>query len=295
MEQLFSNYRNELNLAELQADLNRIIPTAEKFNNTENLKKLFSLIDLTFLNTTDFAQGIGKVTRQVNHIRPVFGIDNVACIMVYPRFIPSIVNNLTDETVKPAAVVGGFPASQTFIEVKELETKMVIDAGAQEVDMVISVGEFLDKRYELVFNEIKRIREIAKDKTLKVILETGVLKSPELIYKASILAMEAGADFIKTSTGKEKIGATPDAVYIMALAAKDYFEKTGRKVGIKPAGGVSSAKIAFEYMAIVENILDSSWLNQNLFRIGSSSLANKVLKELKLTEENFFELKNPSY
>ncbi len=295
MEQLFSNYRNELNLAELQADLNRIIPTAEKFNNTENLKKLFSLIDLTFLNTTDFAQGIGKVTRQVNHIRPVFGIDNVACIMVYPRFIPSIVNNLTDETVKPAAVVGGFPASQTFIEVKELETKMVIDAGAQEVDMVISVGEFLDKRYELVFNEIKRIREIAKDKTLKVILETGILKSPELIYKASILAMEAGADFIKTSTGKEKIGATPDAVYIMALAAKDYFEKTGRKVGIKPAGGVSSSKIAFEYMAIVENILDSSWLNQNLFRIGSSSLANKVLKELKLTEENFFELKNPSY
>ncbi len=295
MEQLFSNYRNELNLAEIQANLNKIKKSAEKFNSPENLKKLFTLIDLTFLNVTDFSQGIGKVTRQVNHIKPVFGINNVACIMVYPRFIPSVVNNLTDESVKPAAVVGDFPSSQTFIEVKELETKMVIEAGAQEVDMVISVGEFLDHRYELVFNEIKRLRKISEGKILKVILETGVLNSIELIYKASILAMEAGADFIKTSTGKEKVGATPEAVYTMALAAKDYFDKTGRKVGIKPAGGVSSSKIAFEYMAIVENILDESWLNQNLFRIGSSSLANKVLKELGLTDENFFEIKNPAY
>ncbi len=290
MEQIFSNYRNELNYAQIQDGTNACLEKAKEFGSKEDLKNVFKFIDLTFLNVTDFAQGIGKVTRQVNHIRPMFGLDNVACVMVYPRFIPAVVNNLTDESVAPAAVVGNFPSSQTFLEVKKLETQLAIEKGAKEVDMVISVGEFLDGRYELVYNEIKELKQIAKDITLKVILETGVLNDFQLIYKASVLAMEAGADFIKTSTGKEKIGATPEAVYVMALAAKDYYEKTGRKVGIKPAGGVSSSQKAYEYMSIVKEVLGKDWLTQQLFRIGSSSLANKVLKELGLTDKDFFVL-----
>ncbi len=290
MEQLFAQYRNELNYAEIQAEVNKALRNKTKFDTPEFAKKLLSYIDLTFLNVTDFAQGIGKVTRQVNHIKPMFGIDNVACIMVYPRFVPAVKNNLTDESVAVAAVVGNFPSSQTFLDVKKLETELVFKAGANEADMVISVGEFLDGRYELVMDEIKALKQIAGDNILKVILETGVLQEFDLIYKASVLAMEAGADFIKTSTGKEKIGATPEAVYVMAMAAKDYYVKTGRKVGIKPAGGVSSIEKAYEYMAIVEYVLGEEWINPRLFRIGSSSLANKVLKHLKLTDEDFFKL-----
>ncbi len=295
MEQIFKNYRQQLNLVELHENLKNYIEQAHQLYNESYLEQIFSMIDLTFLNITDFYQGIAKVTRQVNHIQPVFNIKNVAAIMVYPRFIPAVVNNLTDETVKPAAVVGNFPSSQTFLEVKKLETKMAIDAGAKEVDMVISVGEFLDQRYELVFKEIQELKQIAKDVILKVILETGTLQDAELIYKASILAMEAGADFIKTSTGKEKIGATHDAIYIMSLAAKDFYDRTNKKVGIKPAGGVSSALKAFEFMTIVKNILGEEWINPELFRIGSSSLANKILFELKLTDKNFFSLKPTDY
>ncbi len=295
MEQIFKNYRQQINLVELHENLKSYIGQAKQLYDENALKLIFSMIDLTFLNITDFYQGIAKVTRQVNHIQPVFGIKNVACIMVYPRFVPAIVNNLTDESVKPAAVVGNFPSSQTFLEVKKLETKMAIDAGAKEVDMVISVGEFLDQRYELVFKEIQELKQIAKDATLKVILETGTLQDAALIYKASILAMEAGADFIKTSTGKEKVGATHDAVYIMSLAAKDFYEKTGKKVGIKPAGGVSSALKALEFISIVKNILGDDWINPYLFRIGSSSLANKILLELNLTDKNFFSLKPTDY
>jgi deoxyribose-phosphate aldolase len=288
MEHIFKNYRTELNYAEIQDNTNKALKNTAEFTTKNFKQQLLSFIDLTFLNVTDFAQGIGKVTRQVNHIKPMFGIKNVACIMVYPRFVPIVKNNLTDEDVAIAAVVGDFPSSQTFLEVKKLETQMVFDSGAQEADMVISVGEFLDKRYDLVYKEISELKKIAGDKVLKVILETGVLKDFELIYKASILAMEAGADFIKTSTGKEKLGATPEAVYVMSLAAKDFYLKTGKKVGIKPAGGVSSIDAAAQYLSIVNQVLGSEWITPKLFRIGSSSLANKVLLDLELTNSTFF-------
>ncbi len=289
MEELFKNYRQEISLPQMEIDLRQAQQIAEDLKHSqEKVRKLFTFIDLTFLNITDNATGIAKVTRQVNHVKHVLGIDNVACLMVYPRFVPTIKNNLEDETVNIGAVVGDFPSSQTFLEVKTLETKLAVETGADEVDMVISVGEFLDGRYELVMNEIKAIREQAKDKILKVILESGTLADVELIYKAAILAMESGADFIKTSTGKEKVGATPEAVYIMALAVKDFYDLHGKKVGIKPAGGVSSVEKAMTYWGIIQTVLGEQWINNRLFRIGSSSLANKVLQDLKLIEDKFF-------
>jgi len=288
MNEILDKYRKELNYAEVQAGINDAMALSKEMMSDENFKKLFSFIDLTFLNTTDYRRGIAKVTRQVNHVKPVLGIDNVAAICVYPRFVSTVKDNLEDDKVGIAAVVGGFPASQTFLEVKRLETKMVFENGATEADMVISVGEFLDGGSELLMKEVAALKEEAGDGILKVILETGVLNDLSLIYKASILAMEAGADFIKTSTGKEKVGATPESVYVMAMAIKDYYDVTGRKVGLKPAGGVSTPENGVEYMAIVKQVIGEEWLTNELFRIGSSSLADKVLKKLGLTEDKFF-------
>ena len=288
MNEILDKYRKELNYAEVQAGINDAMALSKEMMSDENFKKLFNFIDLTFLNTTDYRRGIAKVTRQVNHVKPVLGIDNVAAICVYPRFVSTVKDNLEDDKVGIAAVVGGFPASQTFLEVKRLETKMVFENGATEADMVISVGEFLDGGSELLMKEVAALKEEAGDGILKVILETGVLNDLSLIYKASILAMEAGADFIKTSTGKEKVGATPESVYVMAMAIKDYYDVTGRKVGLKPAGGVSTPENGVEYMAIVKQVIGEEWLTNELFRIGSSSLADKVLKKLGLTEDKFF-------
>ncbi len=288
MNEILDKYRKELNYAEVQAGINDAMALSKEMMSDEDFKKLFSFIDLTFLNTTDYRRGIAKVTRQVNHVKPVLGIDNVAAICVYPRFVSTVKDNLEDDKVGIAAVVGGFPASQTFLEVKRLETRMVFENGATEADMVISVGEFLDGGSELLMKEVAALKEEAGDGILKVILETGVLSDLSLIYKASILAMEAGADFIKTSTGKEKVGATPESVYVMAMAIKDYYDVTGRKVGLKPAGGVSTPENGVEYMAIVKQVIGEEWLTNELFRIGSSSLADKVLKKLGLTEDKFF-------
>ena len=286
-QKILNNYRQELNYAEIQDAVNKIVETVNDVSKQE-IEQIFTFIDLTFLNITDNSDFIATMTKRVNHVKPVLGLENVACMMVYPRFVPVIKNNLIDEDVKIGCVVGNFPSSQTFLDVKVFETEKSIKEGADEVDMVISVGEFLAGNYDLVFNEIKQLRQAAGDKLLKVILETGTLNDFAKIYEASILAMEAGADFIKTSTGKEKVGATFEAVYVMAMAAKDHFDKTGRKVGIKPAGGVSDVLKAKKFIEIVRNVLGNEWINKDLFRIGSSSLANKIILQLGLYEGNYF-------
>ena len=207
-------------------------------------------------------------------------LKNVAAICVYPNFAGIVSQSLEVEGVEVACVSGGFPSSQTFPEVKIAETALALKEGATEIDIVMSVGKFLSGDYEGVCDEIQELKDLCGDKSLKVILETGALKSAENIKKASILSMYSGADFIKTSTGKEAPGATPEAAFVMCKAIKEYYAKSGRKVGFKAAGGITSIEDALLYYNIVEDVLGKEWLNSKLFRIGTSRLASTLLNEI---------------
>ena len=208
-------------------------------------------------------------------------LQNVASICVYPPFVETVGLNIDGTPLRITSVAGGFPSSQTFLEVKMLEVAMAIENGADEVDVVINVGEILSGAYDEAANEIEVLRGESDGATLKVILETGALKSPELIYNASLLAMAAGADFIKTSTGKIDVSATPEAAVVMCKAINEYYHKTGRKVGFKVAGGVRTAEDAALYYTIVKEILGDDWLTTELFRIGASSAANNILSAIE--------------
>lgn len=215
-------------------------------------------------------------------------LQNVASICVYPPFVETVGLNIDGTPLRITSVAGGFPSSQTFLEVKMLEVAMAIENGADEVDVVINVGKILTGAYDEAANEIEVLRGESDGATLKVILETGALKTPELIYNASLLAMAAGADFIKTSTGKIDVSATPEAAVVMCKAIKEYHEKTGRKVGFKAAGGVRTAEDAALYYTIVKEILGEEWLTTELFRIGASSAANNILSAIEGKEINYF-------
>lgn len=255
----------------------------------ETLKKCFSLIDLTTLNATDGYEKGKQFADNVSKFPTDFpGMPNVAAICVYPTLVPVVKENLTAENVKIASVAAGFPASQTFIDIKLSECEMTIEQGADEIDVVISVGSFLEGDYYTVFSELQQIKEVAEDTRVKVILETGVLPTLNDIKLASFLAMEAGADFIKTSTGKLEPAATPEAVYVMCLAIKEYYEKTGKKIGIKPAGGVSNSSDALFFYTIVEQTLGQEWLYPGLFRFGTSKLADILLSDILGKEVKYF-------
>ena len=215
-------------------------------------------------------------------------LQNVASICVYPPFVETVGLNIDGTPLRITSVAGGFPSSQTFLEVKMLEVAMAIENGADEVDVVVNVGKILTGAYDEAANEIEVLREESDGATLKVILETGALKSPEMIYNASFLAMAAGADFIKTSTGKIDVSATPEAAVVMCKAIKEYHEKTGRKVGFKAAGGVRTADDAALYYTIVKEILGEEWLTTDLFRIGASSAANNILSAIEGKEIAYF-------
>jgi deoxyribose-phosphate aldolase len=215
------------------------------------------------------------------------GVPNVAAMCVYPALVETAREVLT-EPIGIAAVAAGFPASQTFIEVKVAEAAMAVAAGATEIDIVISIGKFLEGNYQEVYDEISEIKAAIKDAHLKVILETGALKTVENIYKASIIAMAAGADFIKTSTGKIAVNATPEATYVMCTAIKDWHTKTGKKVCYKPAGGVSTTNEAVQHYTLVKDILGKDWLNNESFRFGASRLANNLLTSILGTETKYF-------
>ena len=259
-------------------------------NNTVEVKKLlFSCIDLTTLKTEDSEESVLKFTERVNDFDNEYpDLKGVAAICVYPNFAKIVSQSLEVESVSVACVSGGFPSSQTFTEVKVAETALAIADGATEIDIVIPVGKFLAGDYEGMCDEIEEIKSICGDRHLKVILETGALKSAENIWKASILAMYSGADFIKTSTGKQEPAATPEAAYVMCQAIKAYYEKTGRKVGLKPAGGINTVGDALAYYTIVKEVLGKEWLNNDLFRIGTSRLANLLLSEIVGEEVKFF-------
>ena len=259
-------------------------------NNTLDVKKLlFNCIDLTTLKCTDSEESVLKFTEKVNEFDEKYpDIKNVAAICVYPNFAKIVSQSLEVENVGIACVSGGFPSSQTFQEIKIAETAMAVHEGATEIDIVLSVGKFLSGDYEGVCDEIQELKSVCGDKHLKVILETGALNSTENIKKASILSMYSGADFIKTSTGKESPAATPEAAYVMCSTIKEYYAKTGRKIGFKPAGGINTVKDALVYYTIVKEVLGEEWLNNEYFRLGTSRLANLLLSEIIGEEVKFF-------
>ena len=259
-------------------------------NDTAEVKKfLFHCIDLTTLKCTDSEQSVMKFTEKVNEFDDKYpDLDNVAAICVYPNMAEIVNDTLEADHVNIACVSGGFPSSQTFTEVKVAETAMALHAGADEIDIVIPVGKFLEGDYEGMCDEIEELKEVCGDKHLKVILETGALKTASNIKKASILSMYSGADFIKTSTGKENPAATPEAAYVRCNAIKEYHPETGRKIGFKPAGGINTVKDALTYYTIVKEVLGKEWLNNQLFRLGTSRLANLLLSDILGQETKFF-------
>ena len=285
-----AKYNTQLNDKDVAAQVSAIIDSKVAENNTLDVKKfLFNCIDLTTLNTTDSDESVMKFTQNVNRFEESYpDLKNVAAICVYPCFAEIVKDTLEVEGVNIACVSAGFPSSQTFIEVKVAETAMAILDGADEIDIVISVGKFLSGDYETMCDEIAEIKATCKEKHLKVILETGALQSAENIKKASILSMYAGADFIKTSTGKQQPAATPEAAYVMCQAIKEYYEQTGIKVGFKPAGGINCVNDALIYYTIVKEVLGVEWLTNKLFRLGTSRLANLLLSEIVGEDLKFF-------
>ena len=260
--------------------------SVKKKDNIDVLKLIFNCIDLTSLNTTDSADGIRIFTEKVNTFSVDYpGMPEVAAVCVFPVFAPVLKSTLKREEVKKAVVSAGFPSSQTFTDVKKLETRRALEFGVDEVDIVLSVGEFLEGNYDFVYEEVSAIKELMGEVHLKVILETGALKDPEEIWMASHLSMEAGADFIKTSTGKQQPAATPEAFYVMAKAAKAFYDKTGKKTGLKAAGGISTTEDVLVYYGIVRSVLGEDWLNNKLFRIGASRLANNLLSDILTLEK----------
>ena len=285
-----AKYDTQLNDADVQVQVAALIEKKVPENNTEEVKKfLFNCIDLTTLNTTDSDESVMRFTEKVNRFDDEFpDLKIVAAICVYPNFAQVVKDTLEVEGINIACVSGGFPSSQTFTEVKIAETAMALADGADEIDIVIPVGAFLSGDYETMCEEIMELKETCKEHHLKVILETGALKTASNIKKASILSMYSGADFIKTSTGKQQPAATPEAAYVMCQAIKEYYEQTGNKVGFKPAGGINTVNDALIYYTIVKEVLGKEWLSNELFRLGTSRLANLLLSEIKGEELKFF-------
>lgn len=290
----YANHLNEYDPAwsepQVAEEVARIRETARRNHNAEVYKLCYSAIDLTTLSCNDSVTSVTAFAgKAVQFYKDYPHIPNVASICVYPAFVETVGLAVDGTPMRIISVGGGFPAAQTFLEVKVLEVAMAIENGADEVDIVLNVGRMLTGEYDEAANEVEVIRsEMDGDVVLKVIIESGALKSPDLIRKASLLSMFAGADFVKTSTGKIDVAATPEAAVVMCQAIRDYYRKTGRKVGFKAAGGVRTAEDAALYYTIVEEILGPEWLTTELFRIGASSAANNILTAIEGREIKYF-------
>ncbi|MBQ9073734.1 MAG: deoxyribose-phosphate aldolase [Muribaculaceae bacterium] len=276
--------------AKVKAAVEKILADHLEENKTmEVYKFLFNTIDLTTLNATDSPQSVAKFVERVNDFDNEHPeLKNVAAICVYPCFTPVVRTVLDVSDVEIAAVSGGFPSSQTFPEVKIAETALAVEGGADEIDIVFNLGNYLDNDYESVCDEIIEIKHSCRDARLKVILETGALQSAANIKKASVLSMYSGADFLKTSTGKGYPGATLEAAYVMASCIKDYYDRTGTMVGFKASGGISTTEDAVAYYTIIKEVLGEQWLTNEYFRIGASRLANNLLSDILETPTKFF-------
>lgn len=274
----------------IKKELEKISEKLPELRKPEVYAKIFSCIDLTTLNTTDSQNSVTGFVQRVNDFDNEYPqYPNVAAICVFSNFAGVVKSSLEVTGVKTAVVAGGFPSGQTFTEVKVADAALAVSEGADEVDVVMNLGLLRDGNYEELCDELIEVKHAVKDAHMKVIIESGALRDPEKIRDASILAIYSDADFIKTSTGKVYEGASPEAAYVMCRCIKEYFEKTGRKVGFKAAGGVRSAEDALLYYAIVKEVLGEEWLNDSLFRIGASSLANAILaKMLDEAEVKYF-------
>ena len=289
-EEALAKYNTALNDEEIAKKVAQIIAEKVPENDTLEVKKfLMGSVELTTLKTTDSEESVLKFTERVNDFDNTYpDLPHVATICVYPCFASIVSQSLEVEGVEVACVSGSFPSSQACIEVKTVETALAVRDGATEIDIVMSVGKFLSGDYETVCDEISELKAVCGEKKMKVILETGLLGSAENIKKASILAMYAGADYIKTSTGKEKPAATPEAAYVMCQAIKEYYDKTGIQIGFKPAGGLNTVHDAIVYYTIVKEVLGEKWLTNQYFRLGTSRLANLLLSEVVGEEVKFF-------
>lgn len=267
--------------AQVAKEVAKIKMAANRNGNNDVYKFCYSAIDLTTLSCTDSQESVQAFVRKaVDFYDKYPHIPNVASICVYPSFVETVGLEIDGTPMRITSVAGAFPASQSFIEVKALEVAMAIESGADEIDIVLNPGLMLSGHEAEAASEVELLREEAKDVVLKVIIESGALKTPELIRRASLVSMFAGADFIKTSTGKIDVAATPEAAFVMCHAIKDYYNLTGRKVGFKAAGGVRTPEDAALYYTIVEEVLGAEWLTTDLFRIGASSAANNLLSAI---------------
>ena len=277
----FEAFAPALSLEEIDRRISEILQEGYERNNTREVKKfLHSTIDLTTLAGADTEEKVAQLVGSVNDFEGTEDVPSVAAICVYPNFVKTVREVLTASGVQVACVSGAFPASQSFTEVKIAETALAIAAGADEIDIVLNLGTFLSGDYLEASTEIEEQKATARGALLKVILETGALKEPELIRRASILALFSGADFLKTSTGKEYPGADLRAAYILCSVLREYKDKYGEQRGVKFSGGIRSAEEAVKYYTLVEAILGKEWLDNRFFRIGASSLVGSLQKEI---------------
>jgi len=271
------------------AGIDRLTAASAGPANVTLARELFSHLDLTTLNSTDNNINVASLAGKVKVLNGSYpNLPNVAAVCVFPNFASVVSEILAGTGVKTAAVSAAFPSGQTFREVKIIETSMAVERGADEIDIVMPLGVFLKKRYDQVASEIRELKDAAGNATLKVIIESGLLGSPENIYIASMIAMDAGADFIKTSTGKANVSATPEAAWVMCMAISEFYRETGIKVGLKPAGGIATIAEAGLYYSIVKELLGEEWLTPSLFRIGASRLANNILSEISGKTSDYF-------
>ena len=290
IEEALGKYNLNISDEEVKESVKKIIAEKVHENDTLEVKKfLMGSVELTTLKTTDSDESVMAFTERVNQFDEAYpDLPHVATICVYPRFARTVAETLEVEGVEIACVSGSFPSSQALIEVKTVETALALKDGATEIDMVMSVGAFLSGDYETVCDEIQQMKETCGEQKMKVILETGCLKTAKNIKTASILAMYAGADYIKTSTGKLEPAATPEAAYVMCQAIKEYYDETGIQIGFKPAGGLNSVMDALIYYTIVKEVLGEKWLTNQWLRLGTSRLANMLLSEVTGEEVKFF-------
>ena len=288
--QALDQYNTSIKDEDVKKAVEKLIAERVPENDTKEVKKfLLGSVELTTLKTTDSDESVLKFTEKVNEFEEKYpDLPHVATICVYPCFASIVSKSLEVEGVEVACVSGSFPSSQALLEIKIAETALALKDGATEIDMVMSVGKFLSGDYETVCDEISEMKATCGDHKLKVILETGCLKTAENIKKASILSMYAGADYIKTSTGKESPAATPEAAYVMCQAIKEYYEKTGIQIGFKPAGGMNTVHDALVYYTIVKEVLGEKGLTNQWLRLGTSRLANQLLSDILDEEVKFF-------
>ena len=289
-EEMLKLYDTQVNDADVQAAVAQIVAEKVSQNNTHEVKKfLLGSIELTTLSTTDTEEKVLQMVEKVNQFdRDYPDLPHVAAICVYPVFTELVSNSLEVDGVAITNVSGNFPSSQARMEVKVAETQLAIADGATEIDIVMPVGKFLSEDYEGVCDDINELKQACGDVPMKVILETVDLGNGSNIMKAALLSMYAGADYIKTSTGKEKVSATPEAAYVMCQAIKAYHDKTGIQIGFKPAGGINSVMDAITYYTIVKEVLGEKWLTNQWFRMGTSRLTNLLLSEILGKETKFF-------